>query len=133
MRSLARAQPERVADLAEQAAALGDGGDVLVAQRGQLAQQPLLLLVQPGRRADVDVHVQVAARGAAQRGTPLPRRVSTVPLCVPARMSSFSSPSSVVSTRSVPSAAAVIGTWMVQCRSPPSRVNVSCGCSAIST
>ena len=128
-----RLLPEGVAHLAEQAGRLRGDRDVLVAQVGQLAQQPLLLLVEPGRGTDLDVHV-AGRRGSscAACGTPLPRRCSTAPLCVPGRISIFSSPSRVVSTRSLPSAAEVIGTPIVQCRSAPSRVNVSCGCSAIS-
>ena len=39
---------------------------LLAAQRGQLAQQLLLALVEPRRGLHVDVHEQVAAAGAAQ-------------------------------------------------------------------
>ena len=41
-------------------------GLVLAAQRGQLAQQLLLLGVQAGRRRDLDVHEQVAPAGGPQ-------------------------------------------------------------------
>src|SRR5919202_3262837 len=52
----------------EPAVALGTGGGrtVLAAQRGQLAQQLLLLGVQAGRRLDIHVHHQVASAGGAQ-------------------------------------------------------------------
>ena len=85
-------------------------GALLAAQAGELAQQLLLPRVEPGRHLHVEVHVQVAAAGAAQvraRRAPAasaPRRAG----CRRA-MSSCSSPSSVSSLIVVPSAAAVIG------------------------
>ena len=67
------------------------------------------------------------------RGMPLPRSVRTVPVCVPGSMCSSSLPASVGSSSVVPSAAAVIGSWTVQCRSAPSRVKTSWGTSSTST
>src|SRR5699024_7806440 len=55
--------------------------------------------------------------------TPRSRSVTTSPGWVPGRMSTCSTPSRVSSSRTVPSAAAVIGTSIVQCRSSPRRVN----------
>ena len=67
------------------------------------------------------------------RGIPRPRRDSTVAHWVPGSTRTSSIPSRVSSATVVPSAAAVIGTRTVQCRSAPSRVNVSCGVSCTST
>src|SRR4051812_12176326 len=67
------ASVERVADLGEQPALrLPVGlGLVLPAQRGELAQELLLLGVQSGRCGHLDVHEQVAPPGAAQPRRPV--------------------------------------------------------------
>ena len=60
-------------------------------------------------------------------GTPVPRRVSTCPVWVPGRDCRASPRRRACgSATDVPSAAAVIGSCTVQCRSSPSRVNARC-------
>ena len=57
---------ERVAHPGEEAALLGQLGDLLAPSAGELAHEALLLGVELGRRTHVEVHEQVAATGAAQ-------------------------------------------------------------------
>ena len=121
-------------------------GRLLAADRGQLAQQLLLARVEPGRGLDQHGDDQVAAT-AAQPGDAAaaqhllgaglgarPDLELEAGLQVGRRRSpSARSASSVGRVSVVPSAAAVIGTETVQCRSVPCRVNVSCGATWIST
>ena len=108
---------------------LGDGRleMFLVAQHGQLLDQFSLRGVEPGRRRDVEVDMQIPATGALQSRRAEPRRVCTLPLWVPALTSIFCSPSRVSSGITVPSAAAVIGMLSCTCRSWPCRSNTGCG------
>src|SRR5436190_8748553 len=62
---------ERVADPREEAALLRQLRDLLAAGLGEIAQDPLLIGIQLGRRTDVEVHEQVAASGTAQVRYPL--------------------------------------------------------------
>ena len=134
-RSSSSAPVERVADPGEQPALrlAVRVGLVLAAQRGQLAQQLLLL---GSSRVGVETSTctsRLPRPVPRSRGAPWARRVSTLPDWVPGRMSRSSSPSRVFRLSVVPSAAAVIGRVTRQCRSSPSRVNTSCGRSWIST
>ena len=120
-------------------------GRLLVTQRGQLAQQLLLPVVEPGRRLDVDGDDRrrrgPATAGGVRRGREM---VCSVPDCVPGAISrsiqrSMSESASATSASSrgslivVPRAAAVIGTVTRLRRSVPSRVNTLCGATWIST
>ena len=69
----------------------------------------------------------------AQRAAPCPRTVSVSPDWVPGRMSTSVVPSRVSRVIVVPSAAAVIGTVTMQCRSSPRRSNIGCGATTTST
>src|SRR4051794_14463429 len=66
-------------------------------------------------------------------GIPLPRRVTTVPGCVPAGTSTCSSPSRVGTLTVVPSAAAGAGTSTTDTRSLPSRTKRSSSATLTST
>src|SRR5215211_5687481 len=66
-------------------------------------------------------------------GIPRPRRVTTVPGCVPARTSTSSSPSSVGTVTDAPSAAAGAGTSTTVTRSLPSRRKRSSSATPTST
>ena len=72
-------------------------GAVLAAQGGQLAQQLLLLGVQPGRRLHLDVHDELAAAGTAQVLHAEAAQRQDCPDWVPGRMSTVLVPSSVSS------------------------------------
>src|SRR5690606_23043247 len=65
--------------------------------------------------------------------TPCPCRVMMSWPWLPARRSTSVGPSKVSTVSVAPRAAAVIGTWTVQCRSSPRRWKVSWGRTAIST
>ena len=73
-------------------------------------------------------------RGRTPRrcATPFCRSVTVWPDCVPGLMSIRSRPSSVSRSMAVPSAAAVIGSVTVQCRSSPCAEKTSCGVSTTS-
>src|SRR5215468_3099295 len=61
-----RVAVERVAHAREEAALLGQFGDLLAPYRRELAQHALLIGVELRRRAHVEVDEQVAAAGSAQ-------------------------------------------------------------------
>ena len=123
---------------------------LLAADRGELGEELLLARVEPGRRLDGDGHDQVAA-AAAQPGHPAAPQdrlgaglrarldvqvegrleVGGRTLC--RFLGGTTSASRVGSSSVVPSAAAVIGTVTVQCRSLPCRTNVGCRATVIST
>ena len=132
---------ERVADPAEHRLVAGPhlAGRLLLAADGrQLGEQLLLARVEPGRRLDDDGRRpgrRDRRAGPGRRGRAAPARCrtgcrarisSSNSVSTPSRRRPRRRPRASAGCSVVPSAAAVIGTVTVQCRSLPCRVNVSC-------